>query len=101
MGKVFVSHNKYDEDFCNRFDLACASVGLERFRSEFEDIEKPAWKTINDEINHSNALFLLVGKELVNRQTVTAVSYNTDSWIFTQNWISYEIGVASAQKKDV
>lgn len=96
MGKVFVSHSKYDDEFCNRFDQACASVGLERFRSEFEEIEDPAWKTINREISKSNTLFLLVGKELVNRQTTSS-----DNWAFTQNWISYEIGVASQQNKDV
>jgi hypothetical protein len=47
MPKIFVSHSRHDGEFCNRFDSACSHVGLARFRSEFEDIEKPAWKTIN------------------------------------------------------
>jgi len=40
MVQVFISHSKYDKEFCGRFDSACARVGLESFRSEFEDIEK-------------------------------------------------------------
>jgi ribosomal protein S27E len=102
MFQVFISHSKYDEEFCNAFDSACASVGLKRFRSEFENIEKPAWKTIKGEIKKSNALFLLVGKELAKRQSSCLVNSpeNTD-WLFTQNWISYEIGVASQRGIDV
>jgi hypothetical protein len=100
--QIFVSHSKYDKEFCNSFDSACAHVGLARFRSEFENIEKPAWKTINREIRKSNALFLLVGKELVKRQSICHNDNSTSSnWYFTQNWISYEIGVASQLRKDV
>jgi hypothetical protein len=100
--KIFVSHSKYDKEFCDRFDSACAHVGLARFRSEFENIEKPAWKTINREIRKSNALFLLVGKELVKRQgACNTVNSTSSDWVFTQNWISYEVGVASQLRRDV
>jgi hypothetical protein len=100
--QIFISHSKYDKEFCNAFDSACASVGLKRFRSEFENIEKPAWKTIKKEIKKSNALFLLVGKELTNRQRRCLVdSPEYTDWLFTQNWISYEIGVASQKGIDV
>jgi hypothetical protein len=101
MVQVFISHSKYDKEFCDRFDSACARVGLKSFRSEFEDIEKPAWKTINKEIKKSNALFLLVGKEFVIRQTPTVLKPHENNWVFTQNWISYEIGVASHRGIDV
>lgn len=96
MFQAFISHSKYDKDFCNAFDNACSRVGLESLRSEFEDIEKPSWKTINQEIKKSNALFVLIGKELRNRQRNCLIDTpEYTDWLFTQNWISYEIGVAS------
>ena len=66
--QVFVSHTQKDVEFCDIFDRACARVGGRAFRSEFEKIEVPAWQTIRDAIRSSCALFLLVGKELVNAQ---------------------------------
>lgn len=102
MFQAFISHSKYDKDFCNAFDNACASVGLERFRSEFEEIEKPSWKTINREIKKSNVLFVLIGEELRNRQRNCLIDNpEYTDWLFTQNWISYEIGVASQRHIDV
>ena len=102
MFQLFISHSKYDKEFCNKFDSACASVGLKRFRSEFESIEKPAWKTIRREIRKSEALFLLVGKELAKRQRSCLIDNpEYTDWLFTQNWIAYEIGVASQKGIDV
>ena len=99
--KAFISHSRYDKEFCNAFDNACSSVGLERFRSEFMDIEKPAWKTINKEIAKCNVLFLLIGEQLRKRQSCDVSSRRYTDWLFTQNWISYEIGVASQCNTDV
>jgi hypothetical protein len=48
--QVFMSHTKLDGECCDRFDSAAARVGLKVFRSEFETIQSPAWKTIKDEI---------------------------------------------------
>ena len=86
---VFVSHTKQDEKFCDIFDRACSRVGIKAFRSEFEEIELPAWRTIKDAINKSTAIFFLVGKELVKNQ-----QFGDSNWKYTQNWIAYEIGVA-------
>jgi len=94
---VFLSHTKLDKAFCNRFDNICANVGMERFRSEFAYIEKPAWRTIKEELGKSSALFLLVGKELVQQQ---ASPYDP-GWKFTQNWISHEVGIAHQRNIDV
>jgi len=100
--QVFLSHTKLDEESCAKFDSLAARVGLRVFRSEFETIRAPAWKTIQHEINNSAALFLLVGKELVKAQ---ASSESDDAareqWKFTQNWISYEVGVACQRGIDV
>ncbi len=96
VGQVFVSHTQKDVEFCDIFDRAIARVGIRAFRSEFEKIELPAWKTIRDSIRSSCALFLLVGKELVNAQAL-----HDHSWEHTQNWIAYEIGVACQSEIDV
>jgi len=94
--KVFESHTKLDSEFCDVFDRACARVGIDAFRSEYESIQPPAWQTIRNELRQSKALFLLVGKSLVDAQT----THGSD-WDYTQNWISYEIGIASQLGLDV
>ena len=94
---VFLSHTKLDEDFCNRFDNICCNVGIGRFRSEFASIEDPPWRTIKQQLDESRALFLLIGKELVSRQS----SPDNPGWKFTQNWISYEVGIAHQRNIDI
>ena len=95
--RVFLSHTKLDKDFCDKFDNICSNVGMKRFRSEFAEIDKPPWRTIKEQLDNSRALFLLVGRELVNQQ---ASPYNPD-WKFTQNWISYEVGIAHERNIDI
>lgn len=94
--KVFESHTKDDIEFCDVFDRACARVGIDAFRSEYETIDPPAWQTIRDELSQSRALFLLIGRALVETQAA-----HTAEWEYTQNWISYEIGIASALDIDI
>lgn len=94
--KIFISHTKKDKKFCDRFDSIVARVGFPAYRSEFEKIEKPAWKDIIKAINDSVAIFVLIGKELVESQ-----DSRDPEWRFTQNWIAYEIGVASQIGIDV
>jgi hypothetical protein len=94
--QIFVSHTKNDEDFCDKFDRIIARVGIKAFRSEFENIIPPHHKTIMNAMNNSIALFLLVGKEMVNNQKLGGIE-----WEYTQNWIAYEIGLASQKGIDV
>jgi len=94
--QIFVSHTQYDRDFCDAFDRACARVGIKAFRSEFESIEMPAWKTIKGTIDRSRAMFLLVGKQLTTYQTL-----HPPEWEYTQNWIAYETGLACQKGIDV
>jgi len=97
-----MSHTKRDERFCDVFDRACARVGIRSFRSEFETISPPAWKTIRDQMNRSTAMFLLIGKELVRMQENSSCDPETArSWKHTQNWIAYEIGLACQRRIDV
>lgn len=93
--QVFASHTKLDSDFCDRFDIAASREGVKVFRSELEDIKNPSWSTIRSAINKSSALFLLVGKRLVEMQSRTETDLKSmEEWKFTQNWIAFEIGVA-------
>ena len=94
--QVFVSHTKDDKAFCDMFDVACARVGLRAFRSEFETIEIPQWKTIKEAMKNSIAMFLLVGKQLVAHQASPS-----PDWKYTQNWIAYEMGLACQAGIDV
>jgi hypothetical protein len=99
-----MSHTRLDEEFCNKFDIAAARIGVKGFRSEFEDLETPAWKTIKDEMDKSCALFLLVGRKLVESQSSSEFSAflpEKDKWKYTQNWIAYEIGLACQRGIDV
>jgi len=98
--QIFLSHTKLDKDFCDRFDIVAARVGLKLFRSELESIQTPAWATIKEELEKSAALFLLVGKELVSAQA-SSDSAKREEWKFTQNWISCEIGMACERQIDV
>jgi hypothetical protein len=101
--QIFVSHTKFDADFFNFLDSAEARLGKIRlYRSEYEKIRSPPWLTIREELNKSDALFLLVGKELVKAQTAADASRTArDDWKHTQNWIAYEIGIASQKWMDV
>jgi len=94
--QIFISHTKDDVEFCDKFDRAVARVGIKAFRSEFETIEIPQWKTIKEAMEKSVAMFLLVGKELVAHQRDP-----TPDWKYTQNWIAYETGLACQKGIDV
>jgi hypothetical protein len=98
MPQIFVSHTRKDKRFCDEFDIrTCARVErINCYRSEFEDISPPAWKTIRNAINKSVALFFLVGKELVKSQDMS-----DPEWRYTQNWIASEIGLACQRGIDV
>src|SRR3989339_89756 len=94
--QIFISHTKKDIRFCDLVDKLFARVSLKAFRSEYEDIKHPEWKTIKDAMNNSTALFLLIRRELVKNQGL-----KISGWEHTQNWIAYEIGLACQLGIDV
>jgi hypothetical protein len=94
--QAFISHTKKDEEFCDVIDDAIEKIGFKRFRASFEKIEPPEWKSIRNEMNNSNVLILAVGNELIKNQ-----SLHNKEWHFTQNWIAYEIGLASEREIDI
>lgn len=100
--QLFMSHTKLDKDFCDRFDIMAARVGVKVFRSEFEEIKPPAWQTIKKAMDASSAMFLLVGKELVKAQEASDKDPKArEEWKHTQNWIAYEVGLACELGIDV
>lgn len=94
--QIFISHTKEDVEFCDIFDRIVARVGIKAFRSEFEAISPPPWRTIKKAMSKSVALFFLVGKKLVESQ-----ESNKPEWRYTQNWIAYEMGLACQIPIDV
>lgn len=105
MHRIFLSHTKKDKEFCDWLDtrIFARIAQIKGFRSEFETVKEPGWQTIKDEINKSDALFFLVGKELVKSQSSPTKRENLHGgdWRYTQNWIAYEIGVACQKGIDV
>lgn len=105
MHEIFLSHTHKDKELCDLLDIRifARNPEIKGFRSEFEEIKEPGWQTIKDEINKSDALFFLVGKELIKRQGSPTKRENLqgDDWRYTQNWIAYEIGVACQKGIDV
>lgn len=100
--QIFMSHTNLDTVFCDDFDRVVARVGAKVFRSEFENIASPSWKTIREEMRRSCALFLLVGAKLVESQAKSENSVEEkQKWKYTQNWISYEVGLACQLGIDV
>ena len=53
---------------------------------EFEDIDAPPYLSIRRRVNSSDAVFVLLSEHLVLRQ-------------HTNNWVSFEIGLASNRKR--
>lgn len=101
--QIFVSHTKFDTEFLDFLDRVEARMGkVHLYRSEYEKIETPPFYTILTALMKSRALFLLIGKELVKQQATADTSVEArENWKHTQNWIAYEIGIASSRLMDV
>ena len=88
MASIFISHSKRDAEtvaaFCNIF----ARTQLRAVLLEFENYLIPPWTQIKNEVQQASAVFLLLSPEL-------------NSSHFTQNWVSYEVGLACMSNKAV
>ena len=87
MPQIFVSHSQYDKQIRSSFDTVFARTTVKALCMEFEQIYRPAWQTIKNELNASETVFLLLGP-------------NIRSSIHTQNW-AFEVGLACAFGKEV
>jgi hypothetical protein len=88
MASIFISHSRRDAEtvaaFCNIF----ARTQLRAVFLEFENYLIPPWTQIKNEVQQASAVFLLLSPEL-------------NSSNFTQNWVSYEVGLACMSNKPV
>ncbi len=86
--QIFVSHSQYDKEIRRDFSEIFAIAGIMPKYMEFEKIFPPAWKKIKEQIQRSEAVFLLLGPNIRK-------SY------FTENWVAFEVGIACAFNKEV
>lgn len=83
---VFISHSKKDVDLVRTIDLNFRSVGIAPLFMEFTPESEPPYEKIEENINISDAVFLFL-------------TQNVKSSDHTQNWVSFEIGLAKKSNK--
>lgn len=88
LADIFISHSKRDAEtiaaFCNVF----ARTNIRAILAEFENYAVPPWLQIRNYVQQSSAVFLLLSPHL-------------SGTAYTQNWVSYEVGLACALNKPV
>lgn len=82
---VFISHSRYDPNL-DFFHKVFSAVPITAIWMEFEDITAPPYLSIRDNVNKSDALFVLLSEHLVDKQ-------------HTNNWVSFEVGLAANRTK--
>lgn len=93
--KAFVSHSRKDLKIVNNAFKMCHRAKIEPNIAEFEDIErgKLGAKEIRDMIDASELFLLFLSENVVNEKEPSKT-------IHTQNWVSFELGCAYAQKRE-
>lgn len=84
---VFISHSKYDPNL-NFFHKIFSALSIESVWMEFEDIQPPPQLSIKDNVNRSDALFVLLSQHPIDKQ-------------YTNNWVSFEVGLATNRELDI
>ncbi|MFC2024338.1 hypothetical protein ACFLTJ_02000 [Chloroflexota bacterium] len=79
--RVFISHSKFDPNI-DFFHRVFSGAPAEAIWMEFEDIKSPPYLAIKDNVNSSDAIFVLLSEHLVDKQ-------------HTSNWVSFEVGLAA------
>jgi hypothetical protein len=88
VASIFISHSKRDEATINAFCRAFPQTTMRVVLEEFDTYVVPAWAKIAKDVQESSAVFLLLSPHL-------------NATAYTQNWVSYEVGLACAMKKPV
>lgn len=88
MVEIFISHSQKDKDVLRIFNELFAGTTIRAVRAEFEKYALPPWNAIKNWVANSSAVFLLLGP-------------NLEGSLHTSNWVSWEVGLASALNKDV
>jgi hypothetical protein len=87
-GQVFISHSSRDRNQMQFFQDLFDDTNVKPIFMEFEKWSRnynPNWLWIRKEIRKSKALFVVLTKNITERK-------------HTQNWVSFEIGVAAGCK---
>ena len=88
MANIFISHSKRDAKTVAAFSNVFARTTIRAILAEFENYLIPPWIQIKDYVQQSSALFVLLSPHLSGSP-------------FTQNWLSYEVGLACGMNKPV
>jgi hypothetical protein len=86
MSQIFVSHSKEDKEIRLFFGDIFGKTRVEAQFVEYEKYQPPAWNYIQQEINKSVALFVLLGP-------------NVEQLAHTQVWIGSETGAVPSGKE--
>jgi len=94
---VFVTHSQYDKKEINFFTNIAARSGFRVYLMEWEDLDgKYSAERIRDIIKSNwtenvKIVVVLLGENVLNPPSQT----------YTQNWITFEVGIAADSKKPV
>lgn len=97
MGSIFVSHSKHDTEMINFFTNITSRLGIQNHFIEWEELgQKNPGIRIRDIITSNwvenvELIVVLLGENLAN----------PPNQHYTQNWVSFEVGVAGGCKKPV
>ncbi len=80
--QIFLSHSKRDIELVNPIAQVFASTNLKLVMENFEGVANPPASEIQEDIEDSKALFVLLGPNTLYHE-------------HTQNWIAWECGVAA------
>ena len=88
VNQVFISHSKRDVTIRQFFDSIFADTKVAVVRMEFEELHSTPSVDIRNHIMQSDALFVLLGQNLTFSQ-------------YTENWVGFEVGIATALNKPI
>jgi len=85
---IFLIHSSLDTEPPNFLDKAAGKSNVRLWEAEWYKMEGPAWVNLKEKIKECKAGFVLKGP-------------NIAASLYTSNWVSWEIGVATNMEKDV
>lgn len=88
VNEIFVSASKKDDNLINGLGEVISRTRLKMITEYFEDLKPPACNEIMKDIEKSKFFVVLLGP-------------NAQDFLHTRDWIQWEIGVASAKRKDI
>jgi len=90
MANVFISHSRRDPDIRDAFLKLFGLSPVNAVCKEYDIYRSPPWIEIRTDIQKSKALFLLMGPNLMPKESP-----------YTANWVTYELSVARELDKDI